>query len=274
MIGNHPAADEDQEQVRFIRLPASAAHNVKERVMSWSAYDLWVRATAHAAVSGHPGLVPDDYLEHLNGLGLQATITAAELCTVGLWERTGGGYRLVDQEAVQTCLDRVRQHAGETPQVPAREPEHSAVDWGSMAEPVLITPPCAVCGTPAARIELIAPGQLPDQWDQWPSTVQDSIMRDRQPGQWHLLVAGPAAGNGYGDPIDAVRAGQIAWAFRPPLRFAQVHTAGFYDDAGFCPDCDAAYCYRHWHVAESGYGHCPQGHGKSLNPHWSPSNRD
>ena len=45
-------------------------------------------------------------------------------------------------------------------------------------------------------------------------------------------------------------------------------TAGFYDDAGFCQDCDAAYCYRHWHVSETGYEHCPAGHGKSLDPHW------
>ena len=54
----------------------------------------------------------------------------------------------------------------------------------------------------------------------------------------------------------------------PDIRFAQVRTAGFYDDAGFCQDCDAPYCYQHWHVSESGYGHCPRGHGKSLDPHW------
>ena len=82
------------------------------------------------------------------------------------------------------------------------------------------------------------------------------------------MVKGVATYNGYGDPIDASRAGQIAWAFRPPLCFAQVHTAGFYDDAGFCPDCDAPYCYKHWHVSETGYGHCPRGHGKSLDSHW------
>jgi hypothetical protein len=44
--------------------------------------------------------------------------------------------------------------------------------------------------------------------------------------------------------------------------------AGFYDDAGFCQDCDAPSCYRHWHVSQTGYGHCPAGHGKSLDPHW------
>jgi hypothetical protein len=98
--------------------------------------------------------------------------------------------------------------------------------------------------------------------------MQASIVRKREPGQWYLLVKGVATYNGYGDPIDASRAGQIAWAFRPPLCFAQVHTAGFYDDAGFCPDCDAPYCYKHWHVSETGYGHCPRGHGKSLDSHW------
>ena len=43
---------------------------------------------------------------------------------------------------------------------------------------------------------------------------------------------------------------------------------GFYDDAGFCQDCDAPYCYHHWHVSETGYGYCPRSHRKSLDPHW------
>ena len=99
-----------------------------------------------------------------------------------------------------------------------------------MAEPIVVTPPRASCGTPCARIELVAPGQLPPEWEQWPSTVQGNILRRREPGQWYLLVKGIATYNGYRDPIDASRAGRIAQAFRPPLRFAQVHTAGFYDE--------------------------------------------
>jgi hypothetical protein len=109
---------------------------------------------------------------------------------------------------------------------------------------------------------------VPVEWEQWPRTVQDSIVRQREPGHWYLLFKGVAACNGYGDPIDASRAGRIAQAFRPPLRFAQVHAAGFYDDAGFCQDCDAAYRYHHWHVSEGGYGYCPRGHGKSLDLYW------
>ena len=69
--------------------------------MSRSAYDLQVLATAHSASCGHPGYVPDDYLEHLDGLGVETTITAAELCAIGTWERAGGGYRILDWEAVE-----------------------------------------------------------------------------------------------------------------------------------------------------------------------------
>lgn len=261
MSGSNPADDKGSQHVRSVRMSVGKAPDAQECVMSWSAYDLKVRATAHSATNGPPRFVPDDYLENLNDLGLQATITADELCTVGLWERTGGGYRILDQ---------VRQHTGENLQALTREPEHAATAWARMAEPVVVTPPCAACGTPSARVELVAPGQLPAQWNQWPSTAQASISRQREPGQWYLLVTGPAAGNGYGDPIDISRAGQIAWAFRSPLRFAQVHEAGFYDDAGFCPACDAPYCYRHWHVSQTGYGTCPHGHGKNLDPHWSP----
>ena len=41
------------------------------------------------------------------------------------------------------------------------------------------------------------------------------------------------------------------------MSFDEVRNAGFYDDAGFCQDCDAPYCYRHWHVSEGGYGYSP-----------------
>jgi hypothetical protein len=71
-------------------------------------------------------------------------------------------------------------------------------------------------------------------------------------------------------PIGASQAGRIAQAFRHPLGFAQVYMAGFPDDAGFCKDCNAPYCSRHWHVSESGTGYCPRRHGRSLDPRWSP----
>jgi hypothetical protein len=258
--------DEDLEPAPFILMRAEETFDGQERVMSRSAYDLQVRATGHSASCGHPGYVPDDYLEHLDGLGIETTITAAELCAIGTWQRVDGGYRVLDWEAVEYALDGVRQRQGEDPQALAADRDHEARAWAHMATPMVITPPCAACGTPSARVELVAPGQLPAEWEQWPRTVQDRIVRQREPGQWYLLFKGVAGYNGYGDPIDASRAGRIAQAFRSPLCFAQVHTAGFYDDAGFCQDCDAQYCYHHWQVSESGYGYCPRGHGKSLDP--------
>jgi hypothetical protein len=116
----------------------------------------------------------------------------------------------------------------------------------------------------------VAPGELPAGWEHWETWKRDSFLRHHEPERWLLIFNGVAAGNGFGgDPIDTSRAGHIAIAFRPPLSFAQVHTAGFYDDAGLCQDCDTPYCYQHWHVSQGGYGFCPRGHGKSLDPHWS-----
>ena len=51
-------------------------------------------------------MVSDDYLA---GLGPQTAITAAELCTAGLWERVPCGYRVLDGEAIEVCTDRMRE---------------------------------------------------------------------------------------------------------------------------------------------------------------------
>jgi hypothetical protein len=107
--------DEDLEHPRFIRMRAEDTFDGQERVFTRAAYDLQVQATAHSARCGHPGYVPDDYLEHLDGLGIETTITAVELCAIGTWERAGGGYRVLDWEAVEVCLDLVRQDNGEDP---------------------------------------------------------------------------------------------------------------------------------------------------------------
>ena len=98
--------------------------------------------------------------------------------------------------------------------------------------------------------------------------IEDAVeRRPRDAGQSVDLAAeGVASSDGYGDPIGASQAGRIAQAFRHPLGFAQVYMAGFPDDAGFCKDCNAPYCSRHWHVSESGTGYCPRRHGRSLDP--------
>jgi hypothetical protein len=257
MSGSEAADDAgNPAPARFIRMPASETFDGQERVMTRAAYDLQVRATVHSARYSQPGLVTDEYLA---GLGTDTTTTAVELCAIGL-----------DWEAVDVSLAIVRENDEISAWEREQETYVQGQAQGRLARPMLVAPPCAVCRTAASRIELVAPGQFPAEWDQWRSTVQDSILRQRQPWQWWLLFKGTATGNGYGDPIDASRAGRIAQAFQLPLGFAQVHTAGFYDDAGFCEDCDAPYCYHCWHMSEGGVGYCPRGHGKSLDPHWLP----
>jgi hypothetical protein len=153
--------DEDLGHARFICMRASETFDGQDRVMTRAAWDLQVHATAHSASCGHPGFVPDDYLEHLDGLSIETTITAAELCTSGMWERVDGGYRVLDWEAVGVCLDQVRQRRGEDPQALAWEREHEAKSQAQMAKPIVVSPPCATCGTPSVRIELVAPGKFP-----------------------------------------------------------------------------------------------------------------
>lgn len=131
-------------------------------------------------------------------------------------------------------------------------------------------PPCATCGSPSARIDVIAPGEFPAEWERWGEEERESFGRYRDPDQWWLLFRGVAAANGGGDAITADRAARIAEAFGTPYSYERAHGAGFYDDAGFCQSCGAPYCSQHWQVSRSGYGHCPGGHGKSLDPHWSP----
>ena len=118
--------DEDPARTKFFRMSASETFDGQERVFSQAAWDLQCLATAHSARCGHPGFVPDDYLEHLDGLSIETTITAAELCAIGTWERVDGGYRVLDWEAVEVCLDQVRRTEGEDPQALAWDRETAA----------------------------------------------------------------------------------------------------------------------------------------------------
>ncbi len=74
--------------------------------MSRAARELRTRGTAHSAVHGHPGFVPDDCLA---GPGPHTAITTAELCTAGLRERVPGGYRVLDGKAIEVYIDPMRE---------------------------------------------------------------------------------------------------------------------------------------------------------------------
>ncbi|WP_139829586.1 hypothetical protein [Mycobacterium gastri] len=128
---------------------------------------------------------------------------------------------------------------------------------------------CAQCGKQAAFVELVPPGLRPHDFATW--SDDDRRVYERHygaGGNWHSIFEGIEAGNGLGDDIGIAEAERIARGFAEPFTYAKVHSAGLYDDAGFCRRCEAPYCCAHWH--ERGEGFCPRGHWKSLDPHWSP----
>ena len=129
----------------------------------------------------------------------------------------------------------------------------------------------AKCGRGATFVELVPPGQLPHDFQTWPEDRRLAYTkRFGISGKWHFIFQGIEGGNGLGDDIDAEQAARIAQAFAEPYTFAKVHSAGLFDDAGFCEKCDVPYCYSHWHDDNVGQFRCPRGHWKSLDPHWSP----
>ena len=81
---------------------ASDSFDAHDRVNSPAAYELHCRATAESAVYGHPGFVPAAFLD---GLDDATAVAVAELCSAEVWEPTVGGYRILDRNAVQRCLD-------------------------------------------------------------------------------------------------------------------------------------------------------------------------
>ena len=111
----------------------------------------------------------------------------------------------------------------------------------------LFRPFCVICGTPSALISL---------------TESDDCNL--------LKYGGPGGSNGNGDEITAERARSIIMAFTKPYESARIRKANFYDDAGFCLECENFYCSEHWSITPAGGGWCPEGHFKSLDPHWSP----
>lgn len=146
----------------------------------------------------------------------------------------------------------------------------AAVPAGRLA----VRPRCATCGRPASRVELVPPGELPADWASRSGEEQALFLRNRDPERWWFIYEGVESGNGIGNAVSVEEADRIRAAFAEPLAFDAIRGADLYDDAGFCGACGVAYCPQHWHVDRGGYGRCPAGHGKSLDPHWSPDDYD
>jgi hypothetical protein len=77
----HDGEDQAQEpeRIRFYHLDHSWSFDGEDHAISVAAYKLHINSTADATLRGHPGFVPDEYL---NSLGTETTITVIDLVSL------------------------------------------------------------------------------------------------------------------------------------------------------------------------------------------------
>ena len=97
---------EDEDHTTFFRLQGTEDAEGQEAVVSRAAFQLHGHAIVNSVRDGHPGFVPDEYL---NAISAETTITAAELCAAGLWRRVDGGYEVLDGDMVEMAAAQSRK---------------------------------------------------------------------------------------------------------------------------------------------------------------------
>jgi hypothetical protein len=89
---------EDPAHTTFVRLCRSRVDaTVDELVLSRAAMHLHTFGVLSSIEAGNPGFVSDRYL---NAIAAETSITALELCMVGVWERVPCGYRVSDADTL------------------------------------------------------------------------------------------------------------------------------------------------------------------------------
>lgn len=249
-------------------------HHAGSGLMSPAAEELRLLATAVSAVCGRPGFVPDGYLAGLGGdelgdPGADPAVLAAELCRAGIWERTEDGYRVLDAEAVQVCVDRVRELREQDAwlaglQGPARsEPTLGAAGTSRFADRIpnrsAASFRCGECGEIAGVIRVARTGSTVDSE---PSAEGSLVLEYFLGTVWH-----PDAG----EVLDAVQA-LIEQGNADPVTIREVAWALCDITAFYCPECRLNYCSLDWDVnfavnpgsRDCILGSCPNGHRHLL----------
>lgn len=92
---------EDEDHTTFFRLPKDGQADNDDPVLSRAAFQLHSFAIMTSVHEGHPGFVSDDYL---NAIAAETTVTAAELCVAGFWERVEDGYQVIEREMLAMAI--------------------------------------------------------------------------------------------------------------------------------------------------------------------------
>jgi hypothetical protein len=93
---------EDPAHTTFVRLcrPGDGA-STDELVVSRAAMHLHTFGVLSSIEAGNPGFVSDQYL---NAINTETSITALELCLVGLWDRVPCGYQVSDTDTMSVAM--------------------------------------------------------------------------------------------------------------------------------------------------------------------------
>lgn len=115
---------------------------------------------------------------------------------------------------------------------------------------------CDRCGAESGTVEVVPPGELPEQATQWSEEDRTAYL-NMWPGDWRVIYAGMARGSGQtGAPLSAEETAKL----RALLGGGAVGRIWErYRDIGWCPGCGRIYCRRHWYAPGSTM-HCPRGH--------------
>ena len=130
-------------------------------------------------------------------------------------------------------------------------------------------PDCDRCGKPAAFLEVLSPAELPHNWESWDEESRQVLVEHRDASRWYKRYEGPGGSSGLvGEAVSP----EVAKRMITNMAGASVDVAalGLRDNAGRCSDCGVHYCGKCWKTSSTGFGECPEGHGASLDPHWSP----
>lgn len=92
---------EDDDHTQFMRLEGTGNEDQDDHVLSRAAFQLHSFGMVNSVSDGKPGFISDDYL---NNIAAETTLTAMELVSAGLWERSMGGYLVTDPKMLEMVL--------------------------------------------------------------------------------------------------------------------------------------------------------------------------
>jgi len=113
---------EDKDHTEFLRLEGTGNEDTTDLVLSRAAFQLHSFGIMNSVKENTPGFISDEYL---NDIAAETTLTAMELVSAGLWERSTDGYLVNDPQMLEMVLEATERAKNFFPHEPADCPGHT-----------------------------------------------------------------------------------------------------------------------------------------------------